>query len=202
MFHSSSLQAISMKTRDPGPPRGRWSLASPLLVLMAATRCDASAYVGVRGGAGAETPPSVASHAADSAGALLAENGLLSAGGRGAHARRALGTSSIDTMVVDKLISHNPTNSSRFGLGVATDGVTTVIGEDGDSMNTGKNTHTPILHIHISICYFICVYGHCLYLAAILIELVVFLCHFHCVQELLTSSPALVSTRRGARSRS
>jgi hypothetical protein len=167
---------------------------------MAATRCDASPYVGVRGGAGAETPPSVASHAADSAGALLAENGLLSAGGRGAHARRALGTSSIDTMVVDKLISPNPTNSSRFGLGVATDGVTTVIGEDGDSMNTGKNTHTPILHIHISICYFICVYG--LYLAAILIESVVSLCHFYCVQELLTSSPTLMSTPCGARSRS
>jgi hypothetical protein len=108
MLHSPSLQAISIKTRAPGPPKGLLSLASPLLVLMAATCCDASAYVGVRGGVGAETPPSVASHAADSAGALLAENGLLSAGGRGAHARRALGSSSIDAMDVDTVISPTP----------------------------------------------------------------------------------------------
>jgi hypothetical protein len=150
MFHSQSLEAISMKTRAPGPPRGLLSLASPLLVLMAATRCDASAYVGVRGGAGAETPPSVASHAADSAGVLLAENGLLSAGGRGAHARRALGTSSIDAMDVEKVVSPTPTDLANFGNAVATDGITTMIAESGASGgNEGKNAHSYFTSIYI-----------------------------------------------------
>jgi hypothetical protein len=95
----------------------------------------------------------------DSAGALLAENGLLSAGGRGAHARRALGTSSIDAMDVDKVISPNPTSYGSFGGSVAIDGVTTVIGENVyNSSSKGKNTHTHILHLSIYICYFICVY--------------------------------------------
>jgi hypothetical protein len=146
------------------------------ILLLAVGHCDDKPYMGLRGGGrsrgstgggdrgregfrgrdGGETSPSVAGRAADPAGALLAEyqNEPWSAGGRGAHAHRAL-TTSVQITSVFKAVAFDGSENVYFGYSIATDGSITVMGAYND--NGGKGGQTFLSHLIL----FILLYKSC-----------------------------------------
>jgi hypothetical protein len=148
-----------------------------ILLLAACCRCNGKPSLGLRGGDGdmdrgrdrdrgrkgnmgsagggnsfrvrgrGEMPPSVADHAVDPAGALLAEyqNGPWSAGGGGAHAHRAL-TTTVEVTSVFKAVASDGLADALFGFSVVTNGSITVVGAYNDNGGKGKRMQTLSLH--------------------------------------------------------